>query len=333
MRKALILAAAALLFAACGKDSPTEDSSDGEKRVEWWHRLRYEIPKDEAYTWGSLSSCKLSWENGLLKKCEDFINGNEPDRYWEAVYENGRVKEVRDYEASGEIDRTTTFIYTGNMVTGAISSDGSKITYEYNAAGDIIRMTYSDDGYEPTTTYFSWENGNLIEERRGNEAVTYTYDNKINPLRYLSIFFLRDVDPRASRNNVLSKKSTYRDGESFTSYTYTYDGDYPVSLTSSYSGDSYKGEDEFFFQYADGSGMGIPEVCHVRIGSDYPSHYIHGEGTYKKGAKVILKADQYYDNDTRYIFSHWGDGNTDNPRTFTATADVTFRPVYTADEK
>lgn len=49
-----------------------------------------------------------------------------------------------------------------------------------------------------------------------------------------------------------------------------------------------------------------------------------------KGDKVVIGTDSYYvHNGTYYTFSHWDDGNTDNPRTFTATGDATFRPVYT----
>lgn len=34
------------------------------------------------------------------------------------------------------------------------------------------------------------------------------------------------------------------------------------------------------------------------------------------------------DGSTFFAFSRWNDGNTDNPRTFVATADMTFQPVY-----
>ena len=34
------------------------------------------------------------------------------------------------------------------------------------------------------------------------------------------------------------------------------------------------------------------------------------------------------DGSTFFAFSHWNDGNTDNPRTFIATTDMTFQPVY-----
>ena len=54
--------------------------------------------------------------------------------------------------------------------------------------------------------------------------------------------------------------------------------------------------------------------------ADNAMGYVTGGGTYSAGETVTLKA---VANST-YCFVSWSDGNTENPRTFTATADVTL---------
>ena len=74
-------------------------------------------------------------------------------------------------------------------------------------------------------------------------------------------------------------------------------------------------------------------VCHIRAQDENQPYYVSGDGVYLKGDMVIISTtSEYYHNGTLYTFSRWDDGNTDNPRTFTATADVTLRPIYTAAE-
>ena len=52
---------------------------------------------------------------------------------------------------------------------------------------------------------------------------------------------------------------------------------------------------------------------------------VSGAGTYDYGSTVTLIATA----NTGYIFDHWNDGNTDNPRTITVTSDMEFVAIFT----
>ncbi|MBP3763458.1 MAG: hypothetical protein J6I49_06240 [Bacteroidales bacterium] len=318
---------AMILFAACGKEdststTPTDPASDGEKRLEWWEQHFYEKRKDHYEGARDFSRYKFIWENGKVKELEVYDDENQYFGSIEIIYENGKAKEIRGGST------TTTLLYTGDMVTGSISTyrDGytSSYTYEYNASGEIVRKTRSDGG----TTYYTWENGNLVEERytSGTHTDTYTYtcDSKINPMRQVPIelvfheFTYLPME-MLSKNSVTGSCESYSYGYTGRDYTYshTYDGDYTTSWTQEWD-DSYEGKYRYYFRYSDGSGMDAP-LCRINVEGN-----VFGDGIYILGDEVILYA---YSNSTQR-FLHWGDGNTDNPRIFTATGDVTLQPVY-----
>ncbi len=350
--KLLTLAlSATLAFAACGKDDETTTPTtptDGEKRIEWRETYRYVHDSSEEYTQGRFSRIKCTWEGDKLKRYEAFDDDNSSRGYCEISYENGLAKELRMYEENGEIRRTATFFYTGDKVTRvrttSYDDEGTwegEYTYEYNSAGEVVKVNRPSG----STITYTWENGNIVEARFSSGGMeTYTYDNKVNPDQALSV--IAYVEPAAqgfSRNNIVSSTYTEEGYEDRDDYTYTYNGDYPTSqkhsYSSSYSSSYSESYSATFFRYTDGSGMAAPEMFRIKIedGYDYNSrpYYVIGGGTYAKGDKVVIRTDSKYyhnHNDTFYTFSRWDDGNTDNPRTFTATADVTLRPIYTAAE-
>ena len=339
---------AMILFAACGKEddkpsTPTDPAPDGEKKLEYWEQLNYET--DGTSTWGAFFYYKFSWDNGLLKKVESFNDDGQSEYPFEIIYENGKAKEIRRYEASGELHVAYTLLYTGDRVTGVVGSDGSEGTYSYNAAGELVKKTFTYDGGNGTyTTYLTWENGNVVEiravvnydSRTRTYSYTYTYDNKINPLR--SVMSTLDCVSRSasewlSKNNAISETRIDNAGEQSVRHsTYTYGGDYPTSMTQEWTDDIRSYKDRSYFRYTDGSGMSISsQVCRIRIETGSEGQpYADGDGEYLKGDTVIISADpEYsdYNEGTHYTFSRWSDGNTDNPRTFVATTDMTFQPV------
>ena len=336
---------AMILFAACGKEddkpsTPTDPAPDGEKKLEYWEHLNYET--DGTSTWGAFFYYKFSWDNGLLKKVESFNDDGQSEYPFEIIYENGKAKEIRRYEASGELHVAYTLLYTGDRVTGVVGSDGSEGTYSYNAAGELVKQTYTYDDGGTYTTYLTWENGNVVEirevhnddSRTSTYSYTYTYDNKINPLRSAMSTLVAASIPSEwlSKNNVISETRINNAGEQSVRHsTYTYGGDYPTSMTQEWTSDRWNFKDRSYFRYTDGSGMSISsQVCRIRIETGSEGRpYADGDGEYLKGDTVIISADPEYDNEgTHYTFSRWNDGNTDNPRTFVATADMTFQPVY-----
>ena len=60
--------------------------------------------------------------------------------------------------------------------------------------------------------------------------------------------------------------------------------------------------------------------------SDLAHGTVAGSGVFKMGEQTTLKATA----NEGYKFTQWSDGNTDNPRTVTATADVTYTAEFTA---
>ena len=340
--KLLTLALGAMiLFAACGKEddkpsSPTDPAPDGEKKLEYWEQLNYET--DGTSTWGAFFYYKFSWDNGLLKKMEMFNDDGQSEYSCEIIYENGKAKEIREYEAPGELHCAYTLLYTGDRVTGAVRSNGEEVTYSYNAAGELVKQTHTFDGGGTHTTYLTWENGNVVEVREidnyNSRTYTYTYDNKINPLRSAMSTLVAASMPSEwlSKNNVISETRINNAGEQSVRHsTYTYGGDYPTSMTQEWTSDRWNFKDRSYFRYTDGSGMSISsQVCRIRIETGSEGRpYAYGRGEYLRGDTVIISADPEYDNGgTHYTFSRWSDGNTDNPRTFVATTDMTFQPVY-----
>ena len=338
---------AMILFAACGREddkptTPTDPAPDGEKKLEYWEQLNYET--DGTSTWGGFGYYKFSWDNGLLKKMEMFNDDGQSEYSCEIIYENGKAKEIREYEAPGELHCAYTLLYTGDRVTGAVGSDGSEGTYSYNAAGELVKKTFTYNGGSGTyTTYLTWENGNVVEiravhnydSRTSTYSYTYTYDNKINPLRSVMStleYASRSASEWLSQNNAISETRIDNAGEQSVRHsTYTYGGDYPTSTTQEETIGRSNFKDRSYFRYTDGSGMSISsQVCRIRIETGSEGRpYAYGRGEYLRGDTVIISADPEYDSEgTHYTFSRWSDGNTDNPRTFVATADMTFQPVY-----
>ena len=54
----------------------------------------------------------------------------------------------------------------------------------------------------------------------------------------------------------------------------------------------------------------------------------YGTGTYNEGAQVDIRANAY----AGYRFDHWQDGNTENPRYVTVTADATYTAYFVATQ-
>ncbi len=338
--------AATLAFTACDRDDAQTPSNpsvpDGEKRLEWVESFQYEHHQYDEYTSSRLYRDKFSWENGLLKRWEIFDIDNHPRGYLEPIYEDGKTKELRQYTASGVMEESITFFYTGDRLTRAHSVaewGATDYTFEYNAAGELVKQTRTREAGSTSTELYTWENGNVVKmvdqyDSYVKERV-YEYDDKPNVLRhvYKDIAYIGTITvPMLSKNNVVKfSKSDNEEGRNTYTHTntYTYDGDHVTSST--YIGGSYA--ERQFFRYTDGSGMAA-QVCRIRFQDGYDDesrpYYVRGKGDYLKGDKVVIGTDSYYvHNGTYYTFSHWDDGNTDNPRTFTATGDATFRPVYT----
>lgn len=70
----------------------------------------------------------------------------------------------------------------------------------------------------------------------------------------------------------------------------------------------------------------VPTFQVLATPSDLACGTVEGGGIFKKGEQTTLNATA----NEGYKFTQWSDGNTENPRTVTATADVTYTAEFTA---
>ncbi len=145
-----------------------------------------------------------------------------------------------EYDASNRVARTTRALYNGSTVTGRDTT-----TYVYAGAFNRPASLRYTGGARTDYTYDS--NGNQTGEYRyaanglPSGSFTYTFDNKKNPLKYLSfgntIFPSKELlDP----NNPISKTTTNYNQQGIVQSTSTYSygvyeynaQDYPSKLTA-----------------------------------------------------------------------------------------------------
>lgn len=111
------------------------------------------------------------------------------------------------------------------------------------------------------------------------------------------------------------------------SYTYTYEGDYPVKRVEEYisinTGANANITNTTYYEYADGTGSGqVPQIFTITVESNNGMS-IDGGGEYAAGTTAVIRAFGY-----QYAFRCWSDGNTDNPRAITVNANATYTAIF-----
>lgn len=360
MKRYLILLAAVALLAACNKDNdevqPTQSTTP--KRlanltsISYSRFLEYNYESGQyelSSTSGSKNSMTIRWSTtGLLTGLGyDGI----ADDLMTVEYDGTKIKSITVAAiAMGSNEQVTyTCTYTDDNLTGiytAYSRGWDMTTLTYNPNNELIatrRESSDGDTWESTIV---WENGNVIHESmvytysHSSESHTttydYLYDNMTSAYTGMEAFSLIGSNHyMLSHNNVLriieSRSSSYDSPEGSridtTVYTYTYDGDWPITQsTQSRSTTNY-------MRYTDGSGATAPQTFTISTSMNLPDindrYYVYGGGDYEAGRQVVLKAESYitYQGVDRQ-FMCWNDGVTDNPRTFTVTGDAQFIAVY-----
>lgn len=69
---------------------------------------------------------------------------------------------------------------------------------------------------------------------------------------------------------------------------------------------------------------GTPTYTVTVVANDPTLGEVSGSGTYPEGATIEISATPF----ENAIFTGWGDGNTDNPRSVTVTEDMTFKAIF-----
>ena len=162
-------------------------------------------------------------------------------------YNNERLSEfVRYKNRSTDIYKC---VYSGERLTriDVTGEDEGAYSFMYDGEGNISKIVWKDGYFVFNLT---WAAGNVVnEEVVGEGNHIYQYDGKKCPfddafalwkmLEEWDMFYL-------STNNLVRKQwNSLYGGVSVRNYTYTYDGDYP--LTSTYSDDG--GSGNIYYEY------------------------------------------------------------------------------------
>lgn len=368
--KTILLFCVVTMLAACSKDNediqPTQNGYTGPKRLASLTSISYSQsynnynPETGRYelssTHGSKSGATLRWSSaGLLTGMG--MEGIASDLIT-VEYDGNKVQRIIiDAAALGASigNVTYTCTYTGDNLTETYANTPNgwaKTTLGYSPSGELISVREEESDGSLTTTTLVWDNGNVthVEETSSNShsstiynyTYDYLYDNMTSPYKGMEVYaLLGDGKYMLSRNNVLRIIAGHSSTDSpevrrdTTVYTYTYDGDWPVTQSqnrnsnSTYSG-GYRTENTNYLRYTDGSGSTVPQTFTINVTSNMPdstSVYVSGGGEYEAGRQVVLSASCYQSD---ISFRCWNDGVTDNPRTLTATENAEYIAVFGA---
>ena len=349
-----VLMATVAFFASCEDDSDSDSHNNhggtGKMLVKITQisYTKYFENNNLQYTSGYADWTGFNWSGNNLTGVNnaEFYNGT-----WETenipytfIYNGNNLTEIR-MNGNG-YQENVYFTYNGADISEIYEtwSEGSysgwrKIQYTYNN-GRIQNATRTDDDGDISTYSFTWSGDNLIAEQRYEDGqlyrtTNYTYDSKRSAYTSMSpaIALWSESFEWLSANNVILRTRQYNDGESYNqSYTYTYDGEYPVKAVlnsnESYSSERYEYTYTTYFEYADGTGASqLPQLYFVNATSNSEEWgYVNGSGAYAAGSTATLHAYSFYSYE--HPFQSWSDGNTQNPRTFMVNSDVNYTAIF-----
>ena len=347
------LMAMVVCFAACSDDDDSNHNGNnggGGKKLTKMTSLSY----FKHYENGSLQNTSgyyywtgLSWSGSNLTGItgggyEDGVTYEETSPYT-FVYNGNNLTEIRINESGYQAN--VYFTYNGAQITEMYRTviDGSysgwsRTNYTYSNNGQLQSVTSINDDGDNSTTYLTWSGNNVVSEQEYENGslyrtTNYTYDSKQAVYStFPTAFKLWNSNYSwLSANNVILETRQYSDGDSYTSsYTYTYNGDYPTSCTEHYT-ESYSSSSDdntytTYFTYSDNSGATqIPQVYYVNVTRNNDDWgYVYGGGAYAAGTMVALYAYANYG----YNFQSWNDGSSQNPRTFTVNSNANYTAIF-----
>lgn len=247
---ALMLAVSVFFATGCKKED--DDNSNGSSDVP-----EIQAKRMSKMTWifdeGIYSSQqtftivnKLTWSGNQLTNL-DYYDGGELDYTVTFSYDNGRLSEFVRY--GNRSTDTYKCVYSGERLTRIEVSGEEEGVYDfmYGADGNISKIVWNEGGFVFNLT---WAAGNVVnEEVVGEGSHVYQYDDKKCPfddtfalwctLEEWEMFYL------STNNRVRRQWNSLYGGVNVRSYTYTYDGDYP--LTCTYSDDG--GSGNIYYEY------------------------------------------------------------------------------------
>ena len=345
-------ALAALLATSCEKDrggvyqgNNGGGLATGQKLVKETQQryIRFGANSSNEYTWGNFEELKFQWSGNKITDVIDweYEHGGllEEPSCGQFIYDGDNLSEIR--LQSSNFQENIYFTYSNGHIAeiyetyvGGSYSGWERYTMTYSSDGDLQEMTRTIDEDDTRRYIFTWSGDNIASVQyfsNGSLVSTtnYTYDNKKSAYSEIPEWFAvlsRDWE-YLSANNVILKSLADGDEVVNRSYVYTYEGNYPVKRVENSNINNYaQSTYTTYYEYADGTGASqVPQVCIINAtanNSDWG--YVEGDGAYAAGSTVILYAQAF----SGYTFQQWSDGNTQNPRTFTANGNATYTAVF-----
>jgi hypothetical protein len=288
MKKVLILSLCAVLCAAltsCEKEK--SGVYNPKKKIQKiYYENNGEKVLDQVWNWNDKTLSSIDYYyNGTVSGSDIYsydsenriVRITEDDETLDFVYENDRIKTI-NYSWDGDLEESYNMIYANDKLSriewvvyeSLLFKSGHERKLNPMArlipqAGDVLekqlqKLHSQQKGDEKLILELTWEGKNVsrifayVEDYPGETMdASFTYDNKINPLKgWASFWFdcvigLWDDESFTYTNtgNVLTAVYNYSGGEEMeynysiaTDYTYEYDGKYPVKVTAVEKGDN-----------------------------------------------------------------------------------------------
>lgn len=351
---AIVVAAA--VFSSCEKEDGGINGATGKTLVKI-SSLSYEKSYyDNAlrYTCGGYGASQINWSNGKIVGLVSFSYREgelvQSDLGETFIYEGDLLTEMRQEEVGYQSN--TYYTYSNGQVSEVYRtwmeddrSGWTKYEYIYSDNGKLRRAkrTSSGSATDVRTYEFTWSGDNIVVEQIYENGTlygttNYTYDSKVSVFASVPKELLLDGGfEQLSANNVIAETQVDRDGDSrTTTFTYTYEGNYPVKCVSTsngsseYSSSRYESTSTTYFEYADGTGASqVPQVYSVNVSrNNTDAGYVGGDGEYAAGTTAVLYASP--NTYSGYVFQLWSDGVTANPRTITVNGNASYVAIFTS---
>lgn len=221
-------------------------------RTEGWNWSDGKLQKIDYYESGVIDhSIAFVYDGNRMIR----INNGEDGSHTECVYDGKYLSEMQFYNKQGKPLRTMTFSHDGKEITKITISSGSKGSdYGVSASEQFVLRTLTGNtlcekalssesakGNDNVELTLTWNKGNIktIAYSKPEMTVTYTHDNKSNPLGGLFSSLVSGASAHdqftfGNKNNITSSSISYSNGNSEKqNYSYTYSEDLPTSVSQS----------------------------------------------------------------------------------------------------
>lgn len=350
-RTILIILAFTVVLASCHKDDQTQTTND-KRLMQIAHSTYINEYNDHTQGWAGRSD--VIWQDSTIISFE----GNTVEYNGDTIsmYDHFGNLIRRAYLKDGKVIR----VNSGGLYEG--STVAPWFTLTYNGNGEIESVERMCIDCVPTTTTFTWENGNLVQAHkeclnnwnssdntytRDEQYRYYSYDDKNTPLVGLEQYFLiinPEYPAQISKNNITcvrtiaSRQYGYNMGEEScenetrdtveTNYRYTYRDNYPISREVEENNAGFHRKDKEYYIYKDGTSASVPKFYTITVIPQSPDHadacgrLEQGGGQYEYGTTALLSTCK-----CRPV--RWCDGSTDNPHSIIVTGDATYTAIFT----